>query len=96
MEQRRREKEEEEIRMWKRSSKRSSGLSSGISRRTSNKAHTGLGRVASSRNTGLSSERRKSVRNSNVVMYDGEERRPVERAVSVKVKPIREAGGWRM
>jgi hypothetical protein len=78
--QRRREAEEEEIRMMKRSSKRSSGS----------------GRMASSRvNTGFGGERGESVRRSDIVMYDGEERRPVERTVSVKVKPVRKAGGWR-
>lgn len=87
-EQRRREQEEEEARMMKRSSKRSSGLSSGLSR---------MGSKANSRaNTGSGSEGRKSVRRSDIIMYDGEERRPVERAVSVRVKPMREVGGWRM
>jgi len=36
------------------------------------------------------------VRKSGVVMYDGEERRPVERNESVNVNSIREVGGWRM
>jgi len=94
-EQRRREQEEEELKMMKRSSKRSSGLSSGMSRMGSRRVDTGLGRMASSRNTGVGSEGR-SVRRSDVVMYDGEERRPVERSRSVNVKPMREVGGWRM
>jgi hypothetical protein len=47
-------------------------------------------------NTGPGSEGRKSVRRSGVVMYDGEERRPVERSVSVNMNSIREDGGWRM
>ncbi|KAE9371291.1 hypothetical protein N431DRAFT_467480 [Stipitochalara longipes BDJ] len=77
-EQKRREQEEEDIRLMKRSSKRSSGL----------------GGMGSRANTGLVGEGR-SVRRSNVVMYDGEERRPVERIASVHVKPMREVGGWR-
>jgi len=47
-------------------------------------------------NTGPGSEGRKSVRKSGVVIYDGEERRPVERNESVNVNSIREVGGWRM
>jgi hypothetical protein len=43
----------------------------------------------------LGGARGESVRRSDIVMYDGEERRPVERTVSVKVKPVRKAGGWR-
>jgi hypothetical protein len=53
------------------------------------------GRMASGRNTGFDGDRGKSVRRNDVVMYDGEERRPVERAVNVKVNPMREVGGWR-
>jgi hypothetical protein len=87
-EQRRKEMEEEEVRMMKRSSKGSSGLSSGMGR---------MGSRANSRaNTRHGIEGRKSVRRSDVVMYDGEERRPVERTVSVNVKPMRQVGGWRI
>lgn len=46
----------------------------------------GLGRMASSRE-GTSS--RSSPRANDIVMYDGEERRPVERGVSVRTKPMR-------
>jgi hypothetical protein len=83
--QKSREQEEEDIRMMKRSS------SMGNSR-----ANTGLGRMPSSMNTEPGSEGGKSVRRSGVVMYDGEERRPVERTVSVNMNSIREVGGWRM
>jgi uncharacterized membrane protein YqaE (UPF0057 family) len=95
-EQKRREQEEEDIRMMKRSSKRSSGLSSGMSRMGSSGANMGSVRMSSSRNTGSSNEGGKVVRNNDVVVYDGEERRPVERTVSVNMKPRREVGGWRM
>jgi hypothetical protein len=81
--QKSREQEEEDIRMMKRSSR-------------SSRANTGLGRMPSSMKTGPGSEGRKSVRKSGVVMYDGEERRPVERNESVNVNSIREVGGWRM
>lgn len=63
--QRRREAEEEEIRMMKRGSKRSSGLA----------------RMVSGRDAGLGPKREASVRRSDVVMYDGEERRPIQRGV---------------
>jgi Proteolipid membrane potential modulator len=46
----------------------------------------GLGRMTSTRGTGSG----RSVAASDVVMYDGEERRPVERAVSGRSKPMRE------
>jgi len=83
--QKNREQEEEDIRMMKRSS-----------RMGNSRENTGLGRMPSSMNTGPGSEGRKSVRRSGVVMYDGEERRPVERTVSVNMNSIREDGGWRM
>jgi len=75
-EQKRREQEEEDARLMKRSSKRSSGL----------------GRMGSRANTGLGGG---SVRRDDVVMYDGEERRPIERTPSVQVRPMKEVGGWR-
>ena len=59
--QRRREQEEEDLRMMKRASKRSSKRSSGM--------HAGEGK--------------RSVRRGNIVMYDREERRPVEQRTSV-------------
>ena len=76
--QKRKEQEDEDARLMKRSSKRSSGM----------------GRMGSRANTELGGARG-SVRRSDVVMYDGEERRPVERTPSVQVKPMKEVRGWR-
>lgn len=78
--QRRREEEAEEMKMRKRASKRSSGLGRMGGRGVS---------------TGYGGERR-SVRRSNTVIYDGEERRPVGRTTSVRGKQMREVGDWRM
>jgi hypothetical protein len=63
--QRRREAEEEEVRMMKRGSKRSSGLT----------------KMVSGRDAEFGAKRGGNVRRSNVVMYDGEERRPFQRGV---------------
>jgi len=60
----------------------------------SSKRSSGLGRMGSRANTGIR-RAEGNVRRSDVVMYDGEERRPVERTPSVQVRPMREVGGWR-
>ncbi|PMD36075.1 hypothetical protein L207DRAFT_515800 [Hyaloscypha variabilis F] len=81
-EQKRREQEEEDARLGKRGSKRSSGLG-----RTGSRATSGLG--------GEGAQGRGSMRRDDIVMYDGEERRPVERTPSVQVRPMREVSSWR-
>jgi uncharacterized membrane protein YqaE (UPF0057 family) len=63
--QRRREAEEEEVRMMKRGSRRSSGLA----------------RMVSGRDASFGAKRGASVRRSDAVMYDVQERRPVQRGL---------------
>ncbi len=63
--QRRREAEEEEVRVMKMGRKRSSGFA----------------RMVSRGDVGFGAKRAASVRGGDVVMYDREERRPVQRAV---------------